>query len=131
MLLSEDKITEIYCLADASSISTLNSSAGRIQAAPDHQREGRNPLLHVHSCRHRRPRAAEVHGLRQGDLREAGRRQGLHIKRAVPGTVRRWHPADNQGEEQHEELPDERLRQDTASSLKCLLSLLSIIPTTN
>ena len=30
-------------------------------------------------------------------------------------TVRRRHSADNQGEEQHEEQPDERLRQDTAS----------------
>ena len=62
----------------------LHGMVLRLQDAPHHQREGRGAELHDHPCGCRRQGAAEGQGLREGDLRQAGRRQGIHIQGTVP-----------------------------------------------
>lgn len=62
----------------------LHGMVLRLQDASHHQREGRSAEFHDHPGGCRRQGAAEGKGLREGNPRKTGRRQGLHIQGTLP-----------------------------------------------
>ena len=71
----------------------------RIQAASDYQRERGDSQLHIHPGRRGRQSSAEDGELRECDIRQTGRRQGIHLKGTVRRAVYQRHTAHHENQE--------------------------------